>query len=338
MKYTDFFKNTAKIEELLGYVFRDKSLLAQAFTRTSFCNEHNISRPVAYQSNEVLEFLGDSVLSLVVATMLTEENSKRYEHGIKTVFKEGDFSNIKSKLSDKTNLSASIKSLGIQKYLLMGEGDIKLGIQNEPSVMEDLFESIVGAVYIDSEKSLEALKTVVGRMLDITIYLNAETRGTEGSAKNLLQEWCAEKSRRLPVPEYSVSVSGPEHAPTYTAECKIGERIWGKGTGKNKKSAESCAARAALAALTKSTSVPQSAESYTSVLERLSLYRKRTKSSEPHFDEPRETEASTKTRPEFTVKCSLSGCTKTGVGASKKESRRLALSLVLDELTSKASE
>lgn len=336
MKYADFFANVEEIETLLGYVFHDKSLLAQAFTRTSFCNEHNLSDPVQHQSNEVLEFLGDSVLSLVVATMLTEENSQKYKYGIKTAFKEGDFSNIKSKLSDKTNLSASIKKLGIQKHLLMGEGDVKLGIQNEPSVMEDLFESVVGAVYIDSEKNLETIKSVITNILDVSIYLKGETKGTEGSAKNLLQEWCAEKSRRLPVPEYSVSVSGPEHSPTYIAECRIGEHIWGIGSGKNKKSAESSAAKEALIALKKSFPEAESAESYTSLLARLSSYRKKTKAPQPDFKELGETEFSTKTRPEFIAECTLGTCTKIGTGASKKEAKRLALFLVLEELSPKA--
>ena len=90
-----------EIEKIIGYTFRDKSLITQAFTRTSFCNENG----GAYQSNEVLEFIGDSVLSVSIITFLMDMHAERYEHGIRTVFGEGDFSNIKSKLSDKKNLS-----------------------------------------------------------------------------------------------------------------------------------------------------------------------------------------------------------------------------------------
>ena len=149
-KKKDFSAAIPEIEKKIGYVFKDKSLLTQAFTRTSFCNEHTPSPKEKYQSNEVLEFFGDSVLSLAIVTMIIKDFSERYPYGIKTELGEGDFSNIKSKLSDKKNLSDRMRELGLSKFLRMGEGDAKLGVENEPSVMEDLFESIIGAIYIDS--------------------------------------------------------------------------------------------------------------------------------------------------------------------------------------------
>ena len=333
MKYTDFFESLPEIEDVLGYVFRDKSLIAQAFTRTSFCNENNFSKRQRYQSNEVLEFLGDSVLSIAVATMLTEENSRRYEFGILTEFAEGDFSNIKSRLSDKTNLSESIKKLGIQKYLLMGEGDVKLGIENEPSVMEDLFESIIGAVYIDSSKNLSTVARVISKMLDVSLYLENAESVARGSAKNLLQEWCAERTRRLPVPTYEVVMNGPDHAPTYYAKCLIGDRAVGEGVGKNKKAAEAAAAAAALSILRKETKAEEAPErdtpeSYAELLEKIKRIPE-TSGERPVFRELGETASSTKTRPEFIVGCTLLGITKTGIGASKKEARTNALKRLL---------
>ena len=101
----NFRKYIPEIEKTIDYTFRDKSLLKQAFTRTSFCNEHSKESEIPYESNEVLEFFGDSVLSAAIITLLLKEHTKKYEHGIKTKLKEGDFSNIKSKLSDKKNLS-----------------------------------------------------------------------------------------------------------------------------------------------------------------------------------------------------------------------------------------
>ena len=105
----NFSQNIALIEEKIGYVFKDKSLITQAFTRTSFCNEHRQDGRCLYQSNEVLEFFGDSVLSAAIVTLLVKDFSTRYEHGIKTRLNEGDFSNIKSKLSDKKNLSERMR-------------------------------------------------------------------------------------------------------------------------------------------------------------------------------------------------------------------------------------
>ena len=115
----DFEKNIKHIETVIGYTFKDKSLLKQAFTRTSFCNEHKGRCGARYQSNEVLEFFGDSILSAAIVTLLMKDLAKRYEYGISTSLTEGDFSNIKSKLSDKKNLSLTTKRLELQKFLLM---------------------------------------------------------------------------------------------------------------------------------------------------------------------------------------------------------------------------
>ena len=240
--------NVKEIEKKINYTFRDKSLLIQAFTRTSYCNEINPTVKVKYHSNEVLEFFGDSVLSLSIISFLLKECTERYEHGIKTELGEGDFSNIKSKLSDKQNLSKSMKALGLEKHLLMGEGDAKLGIQNEPSVMEDLFESIVGAIFIDSGMNIESVIGAVSGMLDMSVYTNRQK--ISQSAKNALQEWCADKKRRLPPPRYeTLSEDGPDHKKTYMRACYIGEKLMGRGIGKNFKLADAAAAEDALKAL-----------------------------------------------------------------------------------------
>ena len=240
--------NYAQIEKKIGYTFKDKSLLTQAFTRTSFCNEINPTAKVKYHSNEVLEFFGDGVLSLSIITFLLKECTERYEHGIRTELGEGDFSNIKSKLSDKQNLSKSMKALGLEKHLLMGEGDAKLGIQNEPSVMEDLFESIVGAIFIDSGMNIQAVIDSVSGMLDMTVY--TERQKIAQSAKNALQEWCADKKRRLPAPRYeTLSEDGPDHKKTYMRGCYIGDKLMGRGLGKNFKLADAAAAEDALKSL-----------------------------------------------------------------------------------------
>ena len=240
--------NVKEIEKKINYTFKDKSLLVQAFTRTSFCNEINPMVKVKYHSNEVLEFFGDGVLSLSIISFLLKECTERYEHGIKTELKEGDFSNIKSKLSDKQNLSKSMKALGLEKYLLMGEGDAKLGIQNEPSVMEDLFESIVGAIFIDSDMSINTVINSVSGMLDMAVYTSKQKIAQ--SAKNALQEWCADKKRKLPPPRYeTLSEDGPDHKKTYMRACYIGDTLMGRGIGKNFKLADAAAAEDALKAL-----------------------------------------------------------------------------------------
>ena len=236
-----------EIEKIIGYDFFDKSLLTQAFTRTSYCNEQN-QRGKSIQSNEVLEFVGDSVLSVSIITFLMRENAERYEHGIRTRLDEGDFSNVKSKLSDKTNLSKCIMALGLEKYLRLGEGDKKLGIEREPSVMEDLFESIIGAVYFDSDMNVAVVMGVVSRMLDLSAY--AVKTPPIQSSKNALQEFCADKKRRLPPPVYkTLGEEGPDHKKVYERGVYIGERLVARAKGKNQKHADAAAAEAALAIL-----------------------------------------------------------------------------------------
>ena len=234
------------IEKHIGYIFRDKSLLIQAFTRASFCNEENVRAKEKYQSNEVLEFFGDSALSLAIVTDLIKTKTKRYSHGVKTDLAEGDFSNIRSKLADKKNLSENISRLDLEKYLIMGEGDKKLSIEAQPSVREDLLESLVGAVYIDSDFSMDAVIGVVSVLLDIDNFLS-EASVPSQSAKNMLQEWCQDKKRRIPLPVYEIiAKDGPEHDPVFTVACYIDGKEYGRGKGKNQKLAASAAAEETL--------------------------------------------------------------------------------------------
>ncbi len=245
----EFDKSVKEIEEIIGYTFRDKSLLRQAFTRASYCNEHNYGEREPYQSNEVLEFFGDSVLSMAIVTSLIKTKTKRYSKGIKTELEEGDFSNIRSHLADKKSLSDNIRRLGLQEYLIMSDGDKKLGIGNERSVMEDLFESLIGAVYIDSDFNMDSVTPVVEKMLDLSVYLTKSKRAMQ-SYKNMIQEWCADKRRRMPPPVYEKrSESGPDHNKSYTCVCIVDGKELGEGTARSVKLAESESARAALEAL-----------------------------------------------------------------------------------------
>lgn len=239
-------KQICDIERKIGYTFTDKSLLVQAFTRTSYVNEHRGIGGTALISNEVLEFFGDSALSTAIVSLLLEKKTERYPHGIKTSLTEGDFSNIRSKLSDKTNLAKSTEALELQKYLLLGEGDAKLGIGCEPSVMEDLFESIIGAIYIDCGMNMQVVIASVAKMLDVSVY--TEACGAElKSPKGALQEWCADKKHRMPPPVYkTLSESGPDHKKLYRRGCYIGDSLVAEGEGKNFKLADAAAAQAAL--------------------------------------------------------------------------------------------
>ena len=324
----NFNKNIPEIEKKIGYTFKDKSLLRQAFTRSSYCNEHKGREK--YISNEVLEFFGDSVLSTAIVSLMTMEKTKRYEHGIYTDLGEGDFSNIRSKLSDKRNLSLSMEKLGLQKYLLMGEGDAKLGVENEPSVMEDLFESIIGAVYIDCGMDMSRVIKVVSGVLDVSAYFSARTEVIQ-SYKNALQEFCADKKRRLPAPVYvTVSESGPDHKRVFERAVKIGERIVASGTGKNQKAADSAAAEAALAIL-KSES-ENTNEIRTEALSELRAYASKNKQPSPEFRDLGESARSNANVREYIIECRFMGKSVTATAQSKQQARAIAASEMLDEL------
>ena len=323
----DIKKNLKEIEKIIGYVFSDKSLLIQAFTRTSFCNEKNYGGSDDYQSNEVLEFFGDSVLSSAIITLLLQRRTRRYRHGITTELGEGDFSNIRSRLSDKRNLARSTEKLGLQKYLLMGEGDEKLGIANEPSVMEDLFESIIGAVYIDCGMDLKTVIGVVSAMLDTSTYLSEEPQSLR-SFKNALQEFCADKKRRLPAPVYkTVSESGPDHKKEYERGCYIGERLVATGKGKNQKIADTAAAEAALKILEKEEN--KEPEHDDTAPTRLRSLCNSKKVSTPEWRDLGEAEESTVNAPVFAIECRALGTSAVGKGASKTEARARAAEAIL---------
>lgn len=352
----DFNKNIPEIERIIQYTFKDKGLLRQAFTRSSFCNEQRTRGKRGYSSNEVLEFFGDSVLSTSIISILMAEKTERYEFGVFTELGEGDFSNIRSKLSDKRNLSLSISKLGLQKYLQMGDGDRKMGIDSEPSVMEDLFESIIGAVYIDCGMDIKRVIKVVSKMLDLSVYLE-NTAPPIQSFKNALQEFCADKKRRLPPPVYkTVSESGPDHKKTYERAVIIGERTVAVGKGKNQKLADVAAAEAALEILKKEEEAKKniakptkkashkaekntrkeekSIEINTNAVKELRDYAASKKALFPEFRDLGETENSNANVREYAVECRCMGKSATAIGKSKQDARFISAGLVLELLKS----
>jgi ribonuclease-3 len=324
-----FTKHIAQIEETLGYTFKDKSLLKQAFTRASYCNE-NQNGKVKYTSNEVLEFFGDSVLSTAIVSLLLKGKTKKYEYGIFTELNEGDFSTIRSNLSDKKNLSATTKALGLEKYLLMSRGDEKLDIGKEPSVMEDLYESIIGAIYIDSGMDLSVVVSVVERTLDVSSYIS-EAEAPKKNAKNLLQEWCDDKKHRLPHPEYKVlSATGPDNKKTYECGVYIGEKLYARGTGKNQKLAEAEAAKLALEILKAEAKQPK--VDAATVAQKLRELGSKNKVPSAEYRDLGETENSTINVKEYAIECRFMGKVATGTGLSKQDARAAAGLKILEEI------
>lgn len=331
----NFTKNIERIEETLGYTFKDKSLIKQAFTRASFCNENNRGK-IKYTSNEVLEFFGDSVLSTAIVSLLLKGKTRKYEYGIFTELTEGDFSTIRSNLSDKKNLSATTKALGLEKYLLMSHGDEKLDIGKEPSVMEDLYESIIGAIYIDSGMNLEVVTSVVERTLDVSSYVS-DANTPKKNAKNLLQEWCDDKKHRLPHPEYKVlSAVGPDNKKTYECGVYIGDKLYGRGIGKNQKLAEAEAAKLALELLQAEAKQPK--VDAATVAQKLRDLSSKNKVPSAEYRDLGETENSNINVKEYAIECRFMGKTAEGRGLSKQDARVAAGLIILDEIEKEKAE
>ncbi len=331
----DFNKNIEQIEKTIGYVFRDKSLLRQAFTRESYCNENSGGKS-KFISNEVLEFFGDSILSAAIVSLLLKGRTKKYEYGIYTELGEGDFSTIRSNLSDKKNLSATTKALGLEKHLLLSRGDEKLGIAQEPSVMEDLYESIIGAIYIDSGLNLEVVISVVERTLDVTSYIS-EGSSPKKNAKNLLQEWCDDKKHRLPHPEYKVlSATGPDNKKVYECGVFIGEAMYAKGVGKNQKLAEAEAAKLALEILRVEAKQPK--VDAATVAQKLREMSSKNKVPSAEYRDLGETENSTVNVKEYAIECRFMGKTAIGTGLSKQDARAAAGQKIINELECEKAE
>jgi dsRNA-specific ribonuclease len=214
----------------------------------------------------------------------------------------------------------------------MGEGDGKLGVANEPSVMEDLFESIVGAVYIDCGMNIETVIGVVCAMLDVSNYFTSEP--PIQSYKNALQEWCADKKRRLPAPVYqTVSESGPDHKRVYERAVIIGDRTVAVGKGKNLKIADSAAAEAALEVLKNESGTPE--KNRNEAILGLKALATKNKQPSPEFRDLGESTASSATAREYVIECRFMGNSTIGVGKSKQEARICAAERMLVSLEPK---
>ena len=196
---TDMFdqKTCATIEGIIGYTFRNKGLLTQAFTRASYRNEHK-----GNPDNEVLELIGDSVLALTVLSYFKRSYTEVNENGMTTSWSEGKLSALKSSVVGKKYLSYRMKQLDLQRYLRMSKGDLGTGIIREESVLEDLFESIAGAIYVDSEMNFYATSKVVCKMLNITEIMDNNQEMIHISYRNDLQEWSQDKKHFFGMPIY----------------------------------------------------------------------------------------------------------------------------------------
>jgi len=208
----------------------DPELLVLSLTHRSFAYEAG-----GLPTNERLEFLGDSVLGVVVTDYLYRTHPD---------LPEGDLAKMRAASVSQRALSEVARSIGLGSYILLGKGEVSTGGADKDSILCDAFEAVLGAVYLTH--GIEVSRDVVLRLVGPTLAA-AATSGVALDWKTSLQEASAE--RGLGAPVYEVEASGPDHAREFRATAVIGGVARGVGTGSAKKHAEQGAAAEAYAAL-----------------------------------------------------------------------------------------
>jgi ribonuclease-3 len=210
--------------------FRNVELLNLAFTHRSCTNEDRSP------NNEKLEFLGDSVLGMVVATRLFELLSDKAE---------GDLARVKSYVVSEESLSEIALALGIDRLVLLGRGEELSGGRNKKAIIADALEAVIGAYYVDA--GYEAAGKFVLRIVEPEITKVLQNRHRK-DYKTILQEYLQKFHRRYPA--YTLArKAGPDHDRTFWISCVIGDIEYGPASGKNKKEAEQGAAKLAYDAI-----------------------------------------------------------------------------------------
>jgi len=212
--------------------FRRLELLNLAFSHRSYANETGLG----LDDNEKLEFLGDSVLGLVVSDYLVRTLQDR---------SEGGMARIKSFVVSEASLSGIARTLRVDNFILVGRGEEFSGGRSRDTLLADALEAIIGAYYVDS--GFRAATDFVNRFLIPEINRVLEDRH-EKDYKSLLQELAQQALKTHP--RYRVvERQGPEHDRTFVVEVVVRDKVYGPGEGKNKKTAEQAAAAIAYAAL-----------------------------------------------------------------------------------------
>jgi ribonuclease-3 len=226
-------KKLAAFQKTAGFRFRSLELLNLSFTHRSVSNE-----TCSKINNERLEFLGDSILGAVTASLLY----KRYPDK-----PEGELAKIKAVVVSEDVLSGAARVLQIDNMLVLGRGEDLSGGRTKKAILADALEALIGALYLDS--GYKTAFTFVSRFISLEIDQVVDNN-SHRDYKSLLQELCQRYYRSYPLYRL-IKRSGPEHQRFFWMEVTIENKVYGPGMGTNKKSAEQEAARLAFEELSK---------------------------------------------------------------------------------------
>ena len=211
-----------KLEGKIGYEFKNKKLLLQALTHSSFSNEQKINK---FKDYERLEFLGDAVLELLSSQFFFETYPE---------MSEGEMTRLRSSMVCEPALAFCARELSLGDYILLGKGEEATGGRKRDSIISDVMEAVIGAVYLDG-----GLKEA-DKFIKKYILSDLENKQLFYDSKTLLQEKMQKQGRNI---TYElVSETGPDHDKIFTVEIRIDGEAAGRGQGRNKKSAQQQAA------------------------------------------------------------------------------------------------
>lgn len=217
-----------QLQEKIGYHFKNEKLLYEALSHSSFANENKKSRT----SNERLEFLGDSVLSIVVSDYIF----KHFTH-----IPEGELTKLRASLVCESSLYEFSKKIDLGDHIFLGKGEELTGGRERPSIISDAFEAVIAAIYLDG--GMEAAAPYILSFIpeDITPKGAATFHDYKTSLQEIIQKNPEEK-----IVYHLKSESGPDHDKHFTVQVLLNNNVIGEGVGRSKKTAEQAAAKEAL--------------------------------------------------------------------------------------------
>lgn len=221
-------KNISKFEEIIDYTFKKRALISEALTHSSYANEgkkHGVN-------NERLEFLGDSVLSIIVAEHIFAKHK---------TMPEGELTKLRASLVCEGSLYEFAQKINLGDMLYLGKGEEMTGGRTRPSILADAFEAVLAAIYLDG--GFESAKKFV--LSFIPSNFKGKKVSNHSDYKTALQE-IIQKNREEKIEYMLVSESGPDHDKSFTVEVHLNSNVIGTGDGRSKKQAEQNAAKEAL--------------------------------------------------------------------------------------------
>jgi len=225
-----------KLESVLGYHYRDQEFLITALTHSSYANENKSKSEEDIICNERLEFLGDSILSIIVSDYLYKNFNDS---------QEGDLTKVRASLVCEKSLSKFANKIELGQFLRLGHGEEKGGGRNRPSILADAFEALLASIYLDSgEDGIANVRTFLMPFITEEI-VKLDTSDTYTDYKTALQQIIQQVEGEKLV-YVLVAESGPDHCKRFSIEARLNSNVIGCGEGRSKREAEQMAAKEAL--------------------------------------------------------------------------------------------